>query len=175
MRLSEDLFIDIQPARPDDAAAIIEFLNQVGGESDNLLFGKDEFHLNEEQEQAWINGINRSETSRVILAVADGQIVAVASLVSHSRPRIAHHAELALTVKRDYWNRGIGREMMKYLIRFAAGNGVTEIIHLGVRSDNLAAINLYRSLGFVEIGRFDKFFKIDGQYFDEILMNLYLE
>ena len=34
----------------DDAKAMIDYLNQVGGESDNLLFGKGEFHLTVEQE-----------------------------------------------------------------------------------------------------------------------------
>lgn len=29
----------------EDAESIIEYLNLVGGESDNLLFGKDEFHF----------------------------------------------------------------------------------------------------------------------------------
>ena len=53
-------------------------------------------------------------------------------------------------------------------------NGVTEIIHLGVRADNVRAIRLYQDLGFEEVGRFPGFFKIDGQYYDEILMNLYL-
>ena len=174
MRLKDDLYVDIQPAREQDAPYIIEHLNQVGGESDNLLFGKGEFSLSVEQETAWIRTINRSLTSRVVLAVAHDEIVGIGSLVSNVKPRIAHHGELAVSVKQAYWNHGIGRKIIKYLIQFAQANGVTEIIHLGVRADNVRAIRLYQDLGFEEVGRFPGFFKIDGQYYDEILMNLYL-
>jgi len=36
------------------------------------------------------------------------------------------------------------------------------------------AIKLYEKLGFEKIGLYKNFFKIDGNYYDEILMNLYL-
>ena len=63
---------------------------------------------------------------------------------------------------------------MKELIEFAKMNGRTEIIHLGVKADNVNAIKLYKNMGFEEIGVYKKFFKINGLYYDEILMNLYL-
>ncbi|HHT20182.1 MAG TPA: GNAT family N-acetyltransferase [Tissierellia bacterium] len=174
MRLSEALYIDLQTPRLQDASGIIDYLNRVGGESDNLLFGKDEFSLSLEQEEAWIRRMNEAPTSAAVLAIAEGEIIGLAALTSSPQPRIAHHGEIALSVCQDYWNQGVGRELMKYLIRFAKNNGVTEIIHLGVRSDNQAALKLYRELGFYEIGRFPRFFKIGPDYFDEILMNLEL-
>lgn len=172
MRLSEDLYIDIQAPREEDAPRMIEYLNRVGGESDNLLFGKDEFTLTIEQEEAWIRTMNASQNSQALIAIAEGEIVGIGAFTSNARDRIAHHGEIALSVRKDYWNKGIGLELMKQLIQFARDNGVTEIIHLGVRQDNHTAIRLYQKLGFHEIGRFPRYFKINGQYFDEILMNL---
>lgn len=53
-------------------------------------------------------------------------------------------------------------------------NGQTEILHLGVKNDNINAINLYKKMGFHEVGIHKNFFKIEGYYYDEILMDLYL-
>ena len=47
-------------------------------------------------------------------------------------------------------------------------------MHLGVKADNLTALSLYRKMGFNEIGRHKNFFKINGKYYDEILMDLHL-
>ena len=77
-------------------------------------------------------------------------------------------------IKKEYWNIGVGTELMKTLIDFAKTNGKTEIMHLGVKADNISAIKLYNKFGFEEIGIYKKFFKIDGIYYDEVLMNLYL-
>ena len=50
-----------------------------------------------------------------------------------------------------------------------------QVIHLGVKADNENAIKLYKKLGFEKIGVYKNFFKINGIYYDEILMNLYLD
>ena len=46
--------IEIRQAVPDDAEALIEYLNMIGGESDNLTFGKDEFPITAEQERTFL-------------------------------------------------------------------------------------------------------------------------
>jgi len=48
-------------------------------------------------------------------------------------------------------NQGIGRAMMKYLLRQARQNGITRSL-LEVRISNKSAIHLYRSLGFENCG-----------------------
>ncbi|BBK76728.1 hypothetical protein CBU03nite_01320 [Clostridium butyricum] len=44
----------MREATVDDANDIIEYLNTVGGESNNLLFGEGEFKLTIEQEKTYI-------------------------------------------------------------------------------------------------------------------------
>lgn len=43
----------------EDAKNMIDYLNIVGGESDNLLFGKDEFRLSVEQEVEYIKKVHQ--------------------------------------------------------------------------------------------------------------------
>lgn len=52
-----------------DAAAIIEYLNQVGCESDNLLFGKDVFHLTVEQEMEYIKKVRNDSNTLMVIGV----------------------------------------------------------------------------------------------------------
>ncbi len=48
----------------------------------------------------------------------------------------------------DYQGRGIGRRLFDELLKFAEGG----VVYLEVRTDNQAAIALYRSMGFDQIG-----------------------
>ncbi len=174
MKIKNGFDLIISKVIKEDAKGLIEYLNLIGGESDNLLFGANEFKMSIEDEEKFIENLSDSTTSAMFIAKIDGEIVSVGSMMSAPRKRIAHQADLAISVRKKYWKLGIGTIMMNTMIDFAKGNNTTEIIHLGVNSKNVSAINLYKKFGFVEIGKYDKFFKFDDGYGDEILMNLYL-
>ncbi len=103
-----------------------------------------------------------------------GEIACVGSLTSPKKGRISHQSEIALSVRKKFWNMGVGTELMKTLIDFAKQSGEIEIIYLGVRADNINAIRLYKKMGFEQIGLYKNYSKINGVYADDILMNLYL-
>lgn len=158
----------------EDAKAIINYLNIVGGESDNLLFGLNEFTMTIPEEEKFIEKMNSSETSILLIGRVEGEIVCIGSISSPARKRIAHQGELGISVKKDYWGLGIGTHLINEIIQSAKETNTLEIIHLGVKDGNKRAIDLYKKIGFEQIGIYKNFFKIDGVYYDEILMNLYL-
>jgi RimJ/RimL family protein N-acetyltransferase len=164
----------IRKANPEDAEDIIEYLNIVGGESDNLLFGKNEFTLTVEQEREHIKAVNCSEKGCMLIGRINGVIASVVSLSGYGRERIAHRGEIAVSVREDFWNSGVGTAMINELIYFAKKTANIEVIGLNVKSDNVNAIHLYERLGFKKIGTFEKFFKINGKYYNSDMMNLYL-
>lgn len=158
----------------EDAESMIEYLNAVGGESDNLLFGKDEFHLTVEQEMEHIKRISSDPNTLMILGTINGVIVSVAQISSPNRKRIAHNSELSISVKKDYWGNGIGSVVMEELIRFAKENSVIRNISLGVKASNKNAIKMYEKFGFIKVGTHKRCFNVNGDFDDEILMDLYL-
>lgn len=158
----------------DDAEKMIEYLNTVGGESDNLLFGKDEFHLTVEQEMEYIKNINNTTNTLMILGIIDNNIVSVAQISGNSRKRIDHNSEIAISVKKEYWRNGIGNVMMEELIGFAKKQGTIKNISLGVKASNFNAIKMYKKFGFIKVGVHKNFFYVSGIFDDEILMDLYL-
>lgn len=161
--------------KEEDAEAMIEYLNIVGGESDNLLFGKNEFRLTLEQEREHIKNINENNNALMILGIIDNQIVSVSQVSAPNRKRIAHNSELAISVKKKYWDMGIGTAVMEALIDFARNHNTIKTISLGVKASNKKAQHLYEKLGFEKVGVHRNFFNIDGNYDDEILMDLYID
>lgn len=163
----------IRNPKVEDAEGIIKYLNVVGGESDNLLFGKDEITFTVEQEAKFIENINNDPNISMIVGIIDGSIVSVAQISGSSRKRIVHNMELAISVKMEYWNMGIGSAVMRELISIAKENKITNV-SLGVKAGNSKAIRLYEKFGFEKVGVHKNYFNINGTYDDEILMDLYL-
>jgi ribosomal-protein-alanine N-acetyltransferase len=57
-----------------------------------------------------------------------------------------------------YQGRGIGRRMLVELLDIAG----EAVVYLEVRTDNAAAIALYRSVGFTEVGVRRRYYRISG-------------
>lgn len=174
IKLKNGMDLIIRNPDENDAEQMITYLNIIGGESDNLLFGKDGFRLNVEQEKEYLKNMKEDPNNLMILAFLDGKIVSVAQISASPRARIAHNAEVALSVKKEYWHMGIGRAQMEELIAFAKGKGTIRNVTLGVRAENVNAIQLYEKCGFTKVGVHKNFFNVDGKYYDEILMDLFL-
>ena len=165
--------ITYRTATPSDAARLLEYLKQVGGETDNLTFGAKGIPFTVEQEAALLERIADNPRSSFFLALDGEKIVGNACVDGSPNARLCHRRNLAITVLRDYWGRGIGTGLMERMLAFCRESGA-ELASLEVRSDNERAKALYRKFGFVSCGTFPKFFKIDGEYFDVDCMTLEL-
>lgn len=163
----------LRNAEETDAEKMIVYLNAVGGESDNLLFGKDSFHLTLDQERGYLRNSKEDPNTLMLLGFIDDNLVSVAHIAGSNRARIAHNSEISISVKKEYWNMGIGNAAMEELISFAKNKGIKNI-NLGVIEGNNNAIKLYENLGFVKVGEHKNFTNINGTYRNEILMDLYL-
>lgn len=123
-----------------------------------------------EQEQAFLQStLEDSDSAQYVVKHGDA-IVANAS-IQRFRRRMSHRAEVAVSVAKDYWGRGIGGALMETLISFARERGIRQL-NLEVRSDNIRAIRLYEKFGFQKLVTFPAFFRIDGRDVDFDLMNL---
>lgn len=164
----------IEKAKPSDAAEMLAYLKQIGGETDNLTFGSEGLPFTVEQEEDYIRSLEDSNSCVMFVARLDGKIVGDASFTSPTRERIRHRGELGISVVKSAWGLGIGSKLMEAVIDFARNTAQVEIIFLEVRSDNARAIRLYEKFGFEKTGVARGVLKINGQRIDCDLMSLYL-
>ncbi len=161
---------EIVRAQAEDAAALLEYLKIIGGETDNLSFGPEGVPLDEEAERAYLDMQAKSHDHIQLFAKVNGEIIGTASL-NRKRGRMYHRAEFGISLKKAWWGCGAATVLAEGVLDFARKAGI-EQINLEVRSDNKRAIALYEKLGFCKLCTFPGFFKISGELVDFDFMNL---
>jgi RimJ/RimL family protein N-acetyltransferase len=158
-----------------DAADIVEYCNIVGGETDFLSYGSNEYAHNIEEQRQIIHEYNDSRNRLFIVAEVDGKICGILTFWGNNRRRLEHWGELGISVLKAYWNKGAGSFMMKYLLKWANDGRTVKKLDLLVREDNIPAIELYRKMGFEIEGKVTKAMKIAGRYYDFLYMGKFIE
>ena len=161
----------IRPVGPEDAPRMLQYMKTMLGETPFLLRTPEEFTYTEEEEAAILAKRRDDPRCLMLAAELDGQIIACADVSSHgAKSRVMHRAELGISVRKDYWRRGIGSALMERLIAFAAEAGY-EQVELTVESKNRRAIGLYLRYGFTVYGTRPHGMKYpDGSYDNDYLM-----
>lgn len=121
---------------------------------------------------AYADKIRHLETrGRYVVAELDGAVVGHALLEPFEMIANSHVFRLTVAVAPDHVGRRIGRALMLDLLDWATGDPRVRKIELHVRATNERAIRLYRSLGFVEEGRFRQRVRLpDGTFVDDLGM-----
>ena len=166
--------IVFREATMDDAEEMISYLNIVGGESDNLMHGSDGFKAPVEAVKRRILASHESDNSVILIAVADGKIIARAELAGYPAAKLHHNATFSISVRKDYWNMKIGTRLMTEIIECAKKMNLRNI-DLEVVVDNKAAIALYHKMGFTDIGVYKNYWYANNTYSDAIVMQKCLD
>ena len=161
---------EIRRAEAADAAALLEYLKIIGGETENLSFGPEGVPLSREEEEAYLRAQSGSSDNAQYLAKVNGEIIGTASL-NRKPNRMRHRGEFGISLKKAWWGCGAASALAEAILAFARENGF-EQLNLEVRGDNARAIRLYEKLGFRKLCTFPAFFKIGGEPVDFDLMNL---
>ena len=126
-----------------------------------------------QQEREYISAL--SDREGIFIAELEKQIIAFQSLDLWGKftDSFDHVGQIGTFVLPKWRRISIGRRLSNYNFRFARMNGYRKLI-IYVRAKNTGAINFYKNLGFIRKGVLTEQVKIDGQYEDEIFMELFL-
>ncbi len=155
-----------------DAKGMVDYCNAVGGETDFLSFGKDEFPFTIEQEEKYVAEYKNKKDIAVIVKNKDGEVIA-SMTADRGSNRNAHVYDMGISIRKEYWGKGIAKKLMQKLIDDVKNLG-GEKIKLTVFSDNNRAIKLYKSYGFEKVGCQKREMKIADKYYDLDFMELML-
>lgn len=167
--------IVIRKATGKDAEALIEYLEIIGGESDFLTFGAGEFGASVELEKQFISNALSRKNSLFIIAEVNGKVVGNLNFTGGPRQRTFHSGEFGVSVLKEYWGKGFGEQLIKYLINWSKEGGMIRKINLRVRTDNNRGIKLYKKLGFFEEGIIKRDFLINDIFYDSMHMGLLID
>lgn len=155
-----------------DAKMLLPYLKRVCSETRFLLREADECkEMTVEQEEEFISKHLESERACLILAELDGKYIGNASFdVAGPSRRNFHRADIGIALYLDYTGKGIGKKLFALVLETIESCGF-EAAELSVAEGNDRAIHIYKSFGFVEVGRIPKANKYDdGTYADDIRM-----
>lgn len=155
-----------------DAEKIVKFYNFVGGETSYLSFEKDEYPLSVEEQVQSIRSLEGNQTNIMLMAMDGEEIAGIATISSSGKIKARHDGELGIVVAKKYQGQGIGTELIRQLIEWAKGNGVTTRISLDTRADNVKAVELYMKFGFVVEGCRKNSTLLNGKYYDLYVMGM---
>ena len=149
-------------AVPDDAEAIARIYNE--GIEDRVATFETR-PRNAEDVGGWFDGMHP------IVVAEDGRRVLAFASTSTYRPRdcYAGIAEFSVYVAREARGRGAGRAVMEALIAESERAGFWKLVSR-VFPQNTASLRLLKSLGFREVGRYEKHAKLDGAWLDVVIV-----
>lgn len=102
----------------------------------------------------------------------EGKVAGMAVIYVHKYKKLQHQSLFAIILDEKYRGKGLGTQLMKYLIEEAKQSHGIELLHLEVYEGNPAQ-RLYEKLGFKEYGRQTHFLKEkNGVYRTKINMQL---
>jgi RimJ/RimL family protein N-acetyltransferase len=172
--LKNDIEVTIREATKEDAQNMIDFYNVVGGETDFLSFGANEFKRDLYEYEEYITATSKEQNSIMLLALIDSEIISIATINSSQKERTNHVGTLGIVISKKYTGLGLGKIIMNDLIEWAKQNGVTKKINLVTNETNTVAIELYKKLGFEVEGLLKKDNFINGNFNNTIIMGLLL-
>ena len=159
--------MQVRKATPNDAAAIAIIYNQ--GIEDRVATFETNFRTAEDV-QIWLDDVHP-----ILVVEKDGEIIAFASTSAYSaRECYAGIAECSIYVKRDMRGHGAGRIALEALICAAEEAGFWKLVSR-VFIENKASRQLIGSLGFREVGIYEKHAKLDGIWRDVIIVERLIE
>ncbi len=162
----------IRTPRWEDLDDLMDFINSLVREDAAILRDAE---VSRAEEAEWLSkrlvSLEKDEIIHFVAEV-DGRVVASAEIAKR-KSRQKHVGVLGIAVKSGYRRFGIATKLMDELLQEAKRQGLKVII-LDVYEKNTPALNLYRKMGFKEVGRIPKAVFWRGEYMDDIKMAITL-
>lgn len=165
--------ITIRKAFPEDAHTLAEAERVIARTPGQLASRPEE--LKDDDFRSKIIALNQSDTGLYVVIECNGIPAGHALLDPLKLAVTSHVVTLTIAIHEGYQGRRLGRRLVKYHIEWSTAHPKIDKFELQVRSSNERAIQLYKSLGFIEEGRKTRRLKYGPDtYLDDLYMALWV-
>jgi RimJ/RimL family protein N-acetyltransferase len=166
-----DIHLTLREARGEDAAALLAVSQKIGQETDFLIMDETGLALPEAMLAEELENLYQQDTHLLLLALDDEQIIGMASVKGYAEWRMAHAAEVGISILKDYWGMGLGSLLLEELLDWVSEVGLLSRLELTVQARNERAVHLYQKYGFEIEGCMRQAAQTkDGQRIDVLMM-----
>ncbi len=167
----------LRTPRPEDAEKMLTGIREASGETDYLSRYPEEWDsITVEGEEKWIRNGRDSQDLLPIACYIGNRIAGSCEIRFNRGIKTAHRAVVAIALRKEYWNLGIGSAMFTELISAAEARPGVEIVELEFVEGNDRAKALYEKFGFIIVGERPRAYRLkDGRMLTEYFMQKKLE
>lgn len=127
----------------------------------------------EEQQKERIKKYEDDESSILLVAEYNSELIGMIDFQNGKRKRISHKGTFGMSVRSSWRNKGVGNILLSGLVEWVKNHPTLEVISLGVIEENKSAVALYSKMGFEITGREPFGVKLsDGRFLADLAMSL---
>lgn len=159
----------IREIRIADAKKFLELRKNLDTESKFMMLEPDERKTTIEEEEKYIEDVIKNKLSLILVSEINNQLVGYLSAHREKFTRMRHSAYIVTGIVKNYTGQGIGTKLFVELENWCKSNDIHRL-ELTVMCHNLAAVALYKKMGFEIEGTKKHSLCIERQYVDEYYM-----
>ena len=166
VKLKNGLEVTFKSPKAEDAAELLDFMRTVHAETEYMPRTLAEIEeITREQQGETLSAICEAESSQMIAAFFDEEIVGYCIVDAISdKSKFAHRAGVLVSVKKRFWNMGLGSALLDCATDFAFGAGFGQV-EADVVDRNALGISMFKHSGFITAGMLPRAQKLsDGTY-----------
>ena len=161
--------VEVRPLKSEDKIRLVRFFERIPEEDRHYLR---ENVVAPEAVKAWTEHIDFDRVIPIV-ALAEGEIVADATLHRSRAPARHHMGEIRIVVDPAYREQGLGRRLIRELLDIAADLGLDKATFELVDRREMPAIMAARSVGFREVATLRAWARdVWGNYVDLVVLEL---
>ncbi len=135
-----------------DAADLVQYLYDTAADTPFVLRTPEEIRYTVEGEERFLRSVVESPNDCFIVCEVEGHIAGNCHLSFNTRVKTRHRTEVAIALRKAYWNNGIGTAMFEAMEGLARQREGVTVMELEFIEGNTRARSLYEKMGFRIVG-----------------------
>lgn len=119
MTKQKEVVLEIRQAEGLDATLLVDFLDQVGAESDYMTLDEAGIGMTPSDMERFLLLQGRADNRICLLLFLDQQLVGLLNITAAPQRSVRHIGEVFIVIQKSYWNQGLGQILLEEGVEWA--------------------------------------------------------